>query len=481
MISSRTQLLTLVFLLFGITGVFTNLQAYNIEITIKDFSEENLYLGYYYGNKQYIRDTAKIENGSFSFTGDDTLRHGMYLFILPPDNRFIQFLVSDDNQNYIFQSDVADLIVNMNVEGNKDTELFYSYLKKLNIERQRADSLSLVIDEMEDSDPDKKALSETLDNIGKKVNEFRDSLIVHNPNSLASAILSVGREITYPEFEGTEEEKQQKKFLYFRDRYFDDIDLTDPRMLRSNVMHARVENYVEKLTLQIPDSVNRSIDFILDKVSSDEEIHRYFLSHFINKYIQAKVVGFDAVFVHLVDNHIDRKELPWLSNEQRTKLIKNASDIKPVLIGKTAPDVKLFTKDKTPVNLHEIDADYTVMYFWDADCGHCKKSIPKLIEFGEVYIPKGVKVIAVCTEIGKDESKCWEAIEERNMDIFLNLVDPYMASRYKTKFDVKSTPMIYVLDRNKKIVSKRIGSDQLPDILDRMIEQGSMDLIDGGE
>jgi methyl coenzyme M reductase alpha subunit len=56
------------------------------------------------------------------------------------------------------------------------------------------------------------------------------------------------------------------------------------------------------------------------------------------------------------------------------------------------------------------------------------------------------------------------------MDVFFNAVDPYHRSRYKTVYDIRTTPQIFVLDTDKKILSKRIGAEQLPEVIDHILK-----------
>ena len=71
------------------------------------------------------------------------------------------------------------------------------------------------------------------------------------------------------------------------------------------------------------------------------------------------------------------------------KIIDNANTLEPLLIGKVAPDIRLETREGEPMQLHDIQAPLTVLYFWRYDCGHCKKSAPKMKEFYEAYKDKG--------------------------------------------------------------------------------------------
>jgi len=66
------------------------------------------------------------------------------------------------------------------------------------------------------------------------------------------------------------------------------------------------------------------------------------------------------------------------------------------------------------------------------------------------------------------------------MDVFFNTVDPYHRSRYKTVYDIRSTPQIYVLDTGKTILSKRIGAEQLPEVIDHILQAKESEKQKGG-
>ena len=103
--------------------------------------------------------------------------------------------------------------------------------------------------------------------------------------------------------------------------------------------------------------------------------------------------------------------------------------------------------------------------------------MPKLLEFYADYKTKGVEIVAVCTRFMKETQNCWDFIEEKEIGVWLNTVDPYHRSKYKLVYDIRTTPQIYVLDSQKEIISKKIGSEQLGEVMDQMIlrEQQIMD------
>ena len=147
--------------------------------------------------------------------------------------------------------------------------------------------------------------------------------------------------------------------------------------------------------------------------------------------------------------------------------------LKPLLCGNIAPNVAMQTFDPQPkkVTLHGIQSDYTVLFFWAPDCGHCKKSMPEMISFYDEYKSQGVEVFAVCTKAYNKLKDCTDAIEERNMGRWLNLVDPYMRSRYKQIYDIQVTPIIYILDKDKEIIAKKLGAEQLKEVMKQIIKR----------
>jgi len=104
-----------------------------------------------------------------------------------------------------------------------------------------------------------------------------------------------------------------------------------------------------------------------------------------------------------------------------------------------------------------------------------------VVDFAKKYKEKGVKVVSICSKFAPDKADCWEYVDEKDgmNDILYNLYDPYHRSRFKITYNVKSTPQVYVLDKNDIIVSKKIAGDQLDDVVSRLIEQMEKAEING--
>lgn len=139
------------------------------------------------------------------------------------------------------------------------------------------------------------------------------------------------------------------------------------------------------------------------------------------------------------------------------------------LLGMKSQDLMMETPEGAFVRLHEVDAPFTILYFWEPDCGHCKKITPLIkTEIYDKYKNIGVKVFAVCTQNQKEE---WEnAIADYNLFDFINCYDPNYQTNFRIYYDVYSTPIIYLLDKDKKIIAKRLDIDTIKTFLDHELE-----------
>ena len=246
-----------------------------------------------------------------------------------------------------------------------------------------------------------------------------------------------------------------------------------------------MEQYLDKLTAKHPDSINISADVLVELSRGNKDIFQYVVSHITSTYERSKIMGMDAVFVHMVEKYYITKQCDWIDSTQLVKIADRAQKIAPNLIGRKASEFldfygRPFMKD-TLGNLHtiqEVKAKYTVLIFYGPTCGHCKKEIPKIKHGLDSLINLGIniKTIAVGTEFNKKEWK--EFINNQETGEWLNIADinhdnegnPVASSDWRDKYDIYSTPVVYLLDKDKKILAKRITHKQLVDIINRKEE-----------
>ncbi|MEM1322042.1 MAG: redoxin domain-containing protein [Bacteroidota bacterium] len=458
-----------VFALFFIAPQSWADNGYRIEVNLLDFEGDEIYLGYHYGDKQYIKDTVQMsENGNYVFEGEEPLDGGMYLIVLPPDNQFIQVLVDEQQQHFSLSTTTDDPVTNIEIKGSAENQLFYDYMGFLDQKRELATPLQEEMGQEKLSEARKAELQKQLDAITAEVNAYQQEIMKKHTETLTAAIIRSGQELKTPEFTGDKQEYQRWDF--FKKHWFDNLNMADPRLLRSPVQFQKVDQYMTKLVAQHPDSLIIGVDRVLKMVEPSQETFQFYLIHFLNVYAKSKIVGMDAVYVHIIEDYYAKGRAPWTEEEQLNKIIDSGRKLAPLLIGKQAPKITMYKKDGSTLGLYDVKSEYTVLFFWDPDCGHCKKSMPDMIKFYNDYKDKGVEVFAVCTKLKDAEAKCWDMIDEKGMDIWINVSDKMLRSRFKQLYDIRTTPQVYVLDKDKKIISKRLGADQLGTVIDNLIQ-----------
>ena len=202
---------------------------------------------------------------------------------------------------------------------------------------------------------------------------------------------------------------------------------------------------------------------------------------------RGKIMGMDAVYIHIADKYYI-PEADWSDPEFITKLKERVDKSKPTLIGTKATDIQLVevhsdhfiqsleNEDlkKNPYvgkffQLYDVDAKYTILYFWEADCGHCKVATPELYEAYKRLKTKGIEVVAVNTLSGEEGKIKWiNYINENGFYDWVNCWNPYDFT-YKNIYDIMTTPQLFVLNSDKEIVAKRIAPEQAEKIIESML------------
>jgi hypothetical protein len=71
------------------------------------------------------------------------------------------------------------------------------------------------------------------------------------------------------------------------------------------------------------------------------------------------------------------------------------------------------------------------------------------------------------TQYDKEEWKVFLDDKDLHEDGWMNIWDgPYPHSNYRDFYDIYSTPVVYVLDKNKKIIGKRINVENIKDLIE---------------
>lgn len=461
-------LFSLLFITKGISAQVKN--GYTISGVLKGYKDTVCYLGYHYGDKQYIKDTTSIDSkGSFVFKGKDKLDGGIYL-IISPEKRYFEIIVPSDNQIISFETDSSDFVMKMKIKNSPENELFYQYLQYINPLGKEVEKLRAELDAVKDDSIKTKQIKDKISAIDKAVVDYKKGVIEKHPNTFVASMFRAMQEIEVPEpplkADGTID--STFKYFYYKNHYWDNVDFTDDKIIRTPIYHAKLKQFFETVVVQIPDSINKEADILIAKARANKEIFKYTVWFITNTFEKSKIMGMDAVFVHMGKNYYMKGDAFWVDSTTLAKITERVQKTEPNLIGKIAPELKLKDSLMRDVYLSKIKADYTVIYFFAPTCGHCKKTTPVMMETYKKLKPKNVEVLAVCTEYDWED---WKKYLQENKPEWINTIDITNTSNFRNNYDIYSTPVIYVLDKDKKIIAKRIGVEQIEDVIEKDIER----------
>jgi len=481
---SRRYVITLAFIIFA-GNVFA--QGYKISMKVPDFAGREVILAEYFTGRMVPKDTAKISiTGDAVFSGETSFEGGLYVFFFDPQHYF-DFLL-DKDQEFSVSADSSVLTTKPEFTGSEINERFYAYKNYLADQREIRSSLEARLSNAAGS-RDSAQIREKLEKLDRETNSTIDMMIDGNRDNFFGTFLLAMKDNRAPEeiLKGTKRQKDSIRYVYYKEHYFDHFDASDIRLLHTPLYEPKIKNYINKVVPQHPDSLISAVDMLIEKSRSHEDIFRYMLITLFNNFAESKMMGMDKVYFHIAEKYYI-PEASWSSADFINKLRENLEKSRYTFIGETAPDFELKALPREHFQMAEMDtaikqdphvgynfmlsqvpADYTILYFWEADCGHCQKSTPVLYDVYEKYKDQGVEVVAVHV-INSVEGKVeWiDFVNEHQLYDWINCWSPYN-NDFRKMYNLQSFPQLFLLDKDKKIIAKTLTPEQVDDLLNRFL------------
>ncbi len=426
---------------------------------IKGIKDTTVFLAHYFGyNQQVIKDTAQVDaQGNFVFQGNKSLPQGLYLVSLPK-GKYLDMIIAE--QHFSFETDTSNFVKNIKITGSKENELFFAFQQQM---AQRITQL-------------KSLNAQALKQAQNELKQFQQTWLTQNQHSLVAKIIKASQEPDIPAYPKPVRTKAdstalyQFQFNYYKNHFWDNFDLSDERLMRTPFLQKKLERYFEDLTMQQSDSIALEADKLLAKAKA-RDLRKYIIYKISSTYENPKILGTDGAFVHMAEKYYIGEPALWDTSTVR-RMGERIAILKNILIGKPFPTIYLTDTLGKDIDIKQIPADYTIVFLYDPECSHCRESAPKLKQIASNLATKNIKVLAV--SIDRDAEKWKKFIKEFGFQSFVNGIDIHKnpqsgKTEYYTDFlkvfDVYATPVIYVLNKNKQIIAKRLAIEQVEDFI----------------
>lgn len=462
--SIQKQLIIAILFLF--TSFHSNASSgYEIKVRLNGLKDTICYLGNHFGDKQYVKDTVRVDHDGWAvFKGNEPLPGGIYLVVLP-SHTYFEIVVNE--QKFTIETDTIDFVESMKITGSLENKLFNDHQKFI-IERTKySQTLKAKMDANKDNKDSVAYYKKAIGDVDKEVKEYRIKVMNDYPQTFMAKIIKTMSEPDVPEAPKDDKGNVTDstfQFRYYKSHFLENVDFSDDRLLRTPLLQTKIKTYTQQLTVPLPDSIIPSVDTIIEKSRANKEVFKYSVATLANYYETSNIMGYDKVFVHIAEKYYLSNDAYWADSTLKAKIHERVMKIKPNILGEKAYNLVMPDTGFVMHSLQDVKEKYTILAFWDPTCSHCKHEIPMLSAYRDSAREKGISVEVFSVGIESD-IELWKKFIRDNKLKWINVSDLYNNTNFRNYYDIYSTPVIYLLDEQKRIIAKRLDTEKIRDFI----------------
>ena len=459
-------LTTLIFFfstIFALSG-----QSHQLTVGIDGLQTPLCYLGSYYGDKELKIDSSYQDSTTLTFSFDiSRLEAGKYYFCTPGFKIF-DLIITDSTESFTILGSLVSPD-SLRALNSRENELFFEYERELRRKETGYQTLMQQLAVLKQTKADSLGQVQ----LEQKITRASQELLLVNalyiqlhPNQLFTKML---KSVQYPKAPinlpvlTPDGKRNPEHFKWVQHHYWDNNDFNDPSLLRNQQWVRYLNNYLQQFTELHPDSINSAIDRLLVKMPRQSAFFQFTAPYLARQFETVTWQSADRVFVHIVDRWLPIDSSSFLDTQVLKRLHQKADFHRPNMTGSLAPPLNLISPDGSSFDLYSIEADLTLLVFYSPSNRQCMQDMPAIYQRFLNARPKGLVAIAVSVD-GQNED--WRAFLSSQGWEWMNGADPEGKNAFLKSYGVFNLPVIYLLDRDKNILQKRIRPTQLQKSLD---------------
>lgn len=230
-------------------------------------------------------------------------------------------------------------------------------------------------------------------------------------------------------------------------------------------LDSRLDEYFAALEREPVQVKISECDFMLESCT-DPLVKQYVAVRIYDHFLGSKVMGDEAVAVHMVDDWFEPGKVSMYSDIDLLNAKVYAQFHRSSLIGSPAQELRLRSPGGEPVSA-PAEGEVCVLFFYDTSCSKCKLETLRLSGFlPNVDVP--VKFYAIYTGVFREQWK--DYIDVRwNFDTpsveLIHVWDPELESDFQMLYGVLQTPQMVLVDRDGVIVGRSLDTEALSILL----------------
>lgn len=387
---------------------FASFSQAKIRVNIENHIDSIYYLIKYTSDKSHcVIDTSSLSSGYKIFSNKTDYDEGIYVIADSKQNPLFEILIGKDQKFSIHVEELMDL-KSYEVKGSKETESYFKVYSRTFYDRLHIKALESELKYHPEN-------IRKIDSIKNELYKYQESMLRKDNDSFLN---------TYIKF--TE------------DRPICDLPLCDERILNSRLLKNKLDKYFDNSsTTQTPELICNKIDEFVLSTNDCQEIRDYILWYLYSKYFNPEKTENELVYIHLVDEYFSKLEIENLTENIRKEIIRRADVLRKITIGQVAPSFQYIDENGDMVDLDDIRSKFTVLFFYKPDCQKCIRD---------------KRILGLVKKRINDIEILHIDISEENNSTSQDIID---------KYDIMTTPTIYLLNEKKEIIAKHIKAERI--------------------
>ncbi|GAA3632023.1 hypothetical protein GCM10022397_17090 [Flavivirga jejuensis] len=409
----------------AINGKFSPAKDYNIALLYKVTPTVS----------EYITNVEVEEDGSFQFKLDSTVTKGMYriVYAVPQEDYNFDIIYNGkEDIDLTFNSETGVTFIN-----SIENKLLASY----------TDSMSMVTQSIGNYFRQKSEDTLALNSIFKTQAETQSNFEAAAKNTIALSFIKANKPYIPKKIKDVSAYVDSLKV-----HYFDFVDFNSKTLQSSNFLEERMLNYVFGMSSNKEDDIENyktNIDVFCSAMKNAPiKVKRILL---VSLWQQIADLNFDSVANYIAETYL--MDIAVSLNDQ--ELLHGLILFKDLSIGSEAPDFSFETGKETKTGvkkLSELDtAEHYIIVFWSSTCSHCLDEVPQLRSYIQSKEKGAIQVVAVALE---DNTLKWKDL----IQSYPEFIHVYGAGKWDNEigndYGITATPTYFILDKNKRIISK---------------------------
>ncbi len=236
-----------------------------------------------------------------------------------------------------------------------------------------------------------------------------------------------------------------------------DVDFSDTALIMSEAFSARMVNELYLNTsvddMAQFDSLSMvSIATLLEKSKANMRVYEYVLEFMLKGFTN---MGRTQVVDYLLNYPMLREG--DISESEGARLDSITEPYQLVKVGVKAPDYTGVTIDGLAYDLYASKAEWVIVVFWSTDCEYCHDFLEQIRK--HLDLKSGFEMLTFA--LAEDQSEVANAVKKMRLPGYHFYDELRWESKAFLDYHVTSTPTVFLLDSEKKIVCKPYDWNEL--------------------